>query len=202
MKAVMISIQPKWCEKIASGEKTIEVRKTKPKCKTPFKCFIYCTKASKKQQYVCGSLVFNTDELYRHPTQGIKYGDSVELMACEIGSYSTDNFLNGRVIGEFVCDKIDKISVVNIEQLTQACLTSKEVIEYAKGKTLYGWHICELKIYDKPKELSEFYKPLDCDKCGASKIKDAYLYCAECHSPKMTKAPQSWCYVEGENSND
>ena len=43
MKAVLISIRPKWCEKISSGEKTIEVRKTKPKLETPFKCYIYCT---------------------------------------------------------------------------------------------------------------------------------------------------------------
>ena len=44
MKAVMLSIKPKWCELIASGKKTIEVCKTKPKLETPFKCYIYCTK--------------------------------------------------------------------------------------------------------------------------------------------------------------
>ena len=42
-KAVMLSIRPKWVEKIANGEKTIEVRKTRPKLDTPFKCYIYCT---------------------------------------------------------------------------------------------------------------------------------------------------------------
>lgn len=42
-KAVMISIRPKWCEKIVNGEKTIEVRKTRPKLETPFKCYIYET---------------------------------------------------------------------------------------------------------------------------------------------------------------
>ena len=42
-KAVLISIRPKWCEKIVNGEKTIEVRKTRPKLDTPFKCYIYCT---------------------------------------------------------------------------------------------------------------------------------------------------------------
>lgn len=43
-KAVMISIRPEWCEKIANGEKTIEVRKTRPKkLKNPFRCYIYCT---------------------------------------------------------------------------------------------------------------------------------------------------------------
>ena len=35
MKSVLISIQPKWCELIANGGKTIEVRKTKPKIDTP-----------------------------------------------------------------------------------------------------------------------------------------------------------------------
>lgn len=30
-KAVMLSVRPKWAEKIANGEKTIEVRKTRPK---------------------------------------------------------------------------------------------------------------------------------------------------------------------------
>ena len=44
-KAVMLSIRPKWCEKIASGEKTIEVRKTRPKLDMPFKCYIYCTQS-------------------------------------------------------------------------------------------------------------------------------------------------------------
>ena len=44
MRAVLISIRPKWCELIASGKKTIEVRKTAPKINTPFKCYTYCTK--------------------------------------------------------------------------------------------------------------------------------------------------------------
>ena len=43
MKAVMISIRPEWCAKIANGQKTIEVRKTSPNLKPPFKCYIYCT---------------------------------------------------------------------------------------------------------------------------------------------------------------
>lgn len=83
-KAVMISIRPKWCEKIARGEKTIEVRKTRPKLETPFKCYIYCTQASVRYQTICGCHVLNSDELYRHPEQGIKHGDSIELMLCRL----------------------------------------------------------------------------------------------------------------------
>ena len=44
VNTVLISIRPEWCQKIISGEKTIEVRKTWPKIKTPFRCHIYCTK--------------------------------------------------------------------------------------------------------------------------------------------------------------
>lgn len=44
-KAVLLSIRPEWCEKILSGEKTVEIRKTRPKLEPPFKCYIYCTLA-------------------------------------------------------------------------------------------------------------------------------------------------------------
>lgn len=40
-KAVLISIRPGWSQKIMEGRKTIEVRKTRPKMDTPFKCYIY-----------------------------------------------------------------------------------------------------------------------------------------------------------------
>lgn len=43
-KAVLISVRPEWCEKIASGRKTIEVRKSRPKIEMPFKVYIYETK--------------------------------------------------------------------------------------------------------------------------------------------------------------
>lgn len=101
--AVLLSVRPKWCELIANGKKTVEVRKTKPKAEPPFKCYIYCTKPSKKYQTISGCMVLNDDELYRHPTQGIKHGDSIELMRFDGDEYSKDNFLNGKVIGEFIC---------------------------------------------------------------------------------------------------
>lgn len=169
-KAVLISIQPKWCELIANGKKTIEVRKTKPKLETPFKCYIYCTKPSKKHQTICGCMVLNDDELYRHPKQGIKYGDSIELMFFNSDEYSKDNFLNGKVIGEFVCDTIDEIALINTPIMeyiqvngkasltitSDACMNIDALSKYADGKQLYGWHISDLKIYDEPKELASF----------------------------------------------
>ena len=50
-KAVLISIRPEWVEKIISGKKTLEVRKTRPKLETPFKCYIYCTLGGLKHPF-------------------------------------------------------------------------------------------------------------------------------------------------------
>ena len=46
-RAVLISIKPEWCSLIATGNKTVEIRKSIPKLDTPFKCYIYCAKTSK-----------------------------------------------------------------------------------------------------------------------------------------------------------
>lgn len=195
MKAVLISIRPKWCEKIVNGKKTIEVRKTRPKLETPFKCYIYCTQASVKYQTICGCHVLNSDELYRHPEQGIKHGYSIELMLCE--NYTKDNFLNGKVIGEFICDRIYELEtrspggsyyVKGEGRLTtndvarQSCLTLKDMHEYLQSKVGYGWNISNLKIYDVPRELASL-TGLCATRFGAAPY-------------DITRAPQSWCYVE------
>lgn len=178
MKSVLISIKPKWCEKIASGQKIIEVRKTAPQ-EVPFKAYIYCTKEKKQDDIIWAGVC----------------GDR--------GKW------NGRVIGEFVCDRITDISVVvrncnenynevyHNDECKGSCLTWKELQEYGKDKPLYGWHISDLKIYDKPKELSEFSRPCSygglCFSCKRTSFKkDGNLLC----NTKITRPPQSWMYVE------
>ena len=150
-KAVMISVKPKWCNFIANEEKKIEMRKTKPNLKVPFKCLIYCTKASKKHQTICGCHVLNDDELYRLPDGKIKYGDSIEMMVYD-DCYIADNFLNGKVIGEFTCDRISEYSYISDslnestynknsesfyfispDDCKSACLTQKDLLDYGKG---------------------------------------------------------------------
>ncbi len=204
-KAVLISIRPEWVEKIMSGEKTLEVRKTRPKLETPFKCYIYCTQASVRYQTVCGGHVLNSDELYRHPENGIKHGDSIELMLCE--NYTKDNFLNGKVIGEFTCDRVEAIKAatgpygiydVGDDFVAQTRLVNGALWGYGHGATLYGWHISELKIYETPKELPEFHTWKKCKSCSKSGYEStACIYDENCIVPAViTKAPQSWCYVE------
>mgnify|MGYP002774921141 FL=1 len=143
MKSVLISIRPEWVEKIVNGEKTIEVRKSAPK-ELPFKAYIYCTKDRKNLLPIEHGKVL----------QKVNFWEN------------TDAYYGfGKVIGEFICDKFDEYTfshyeaeyrVTHVEQKAM-CLNQPELIRYGKGKTLYGWHISDLKIYDKPKEFSEFY---------------------------------------------
>ena len=129
-KAVMIAIRPRWVEKICRKEKTVEVRKTKPKCELPFKCYIYCTK---------GEPTF---------TQ----------------SAFCDDISNGKVIGEFVCDRIYDITPTSPHKYDcgwnvyeeHSRLTFDEFRNYLREKNGYGWHITDLVVYDEPRELSDF----------------------------------------------
>ena len=64
-KAVLISIRPEWCEKIINGRKTIEVRKTRPKMDTPFKCYIYkCGNGKVIGEFLCDEII--EDRTYGH----------------------------------------------------------------------------------------------------------------------------------------
>ena len=206
MKSVLISIQPKWCELIASGKKTVEVRKTKPTGNIPFKCYIYCTKA--KEHFSIGGGVYATsDTLYRLPTGEIKFGDGFELMGDWSGQYDESNFLNGKVIGEFVCDRVYDLKclpneysgkpVGTYEQFIceNSCLSFDDIKAYGKGTSIYGWHITDLVVYDKPRELNEFKKP--CNRSNDCCTCDRYDYIGHRCYDEITRPPQSWCYVEG-----
>lgn len=181
MTAVMISIRPEWCAKIANGEKTIEVRKTKPKLQPPFKCYIYCTKSP---PYLVLGDVFRGNWETEYTTT---YGYSREEADRIWGT------MNGKVIGEFVCDKILDIFIFcsdpNMKPMPFPCtgLTDREILDYlGNSKTGYGWHISNLKIYgvyDELKSLEDFWieanQTFDCPPLT-----------------KMKRPPQSWCYVE------
>lgn len=192
MKSVLISIKPKWVEKITSGEKTIEVRKTAPK-EVPFKAYIYMTKEKPYMLTFAGN-----GKMRVH---------------------------NGTVIGEFICDEVEafhewelspqgKFAEFEEERLEKflsaTCLSIDEIVRYRENlpyyKPLYGWHISDLKIYDKPKELSKFNTP-PCEKseraCGNCKwlVKrnTPDVYECECYvedGRPITRPPQSYMFVE------
>lgn len=96
-KAVMLSIRPKWCEKIASGEKTIEVRKTRPKLDTPFKCYIYCTKGKVIGEFTCEWIYKidkdSTDFIFK--AEGLSVYKQVAEEMCGLRVAMTDDELHG-----------------------------------------------------------------------------------------------------------
>lgn len=183
MKAVLISIQPYWVFLIIAKkmgwnidkEKTVEVRKSYPKDENWDKVAkIYCSKDKKS---------FAKIPKEYQPFMG--------------------RFL-GKVIGEFVCDDIIKIGNyqevdysymlwVKDRETTEklcknACLDEFTIQEYLGKNGGYGWHISDLVIYDKPKELGEF------------RSYDTRVYVDDNGYPMPTheikRPPQSWCYVE------
>lgn len=187
MKSVLLSTRPKWCEKICHGEKTIEVRKSAPK-EVPFKAYIYCTKDRKN-------------------LLPIEHGKVLQ----EVNFWeNTDAYYGfGKVIGEFICNELEKFSVGSlrcddIEKL--ACLSYREMINYfykpeeLDGKTSkmgYAWHISDLKIYDKPKKLKDFLLPCGgkiCWGCNLLNVKEAD--CINRGKRYATRPPQSWMYVQ------
>lgn len=196
MKSVLISTRPQWCEKIASRRKPIEVRKSAPK-ELPFKAYIYATRP--KKFYKCGA-VSTSDELLWLANGKVEMGDGFKFWA-DGDEYQC---LNGRIIGEFICDKVYEYTfshyeaeyrVTHVEQ-DAMCLNQPELIRYGKGKTLYGWHISDLKIYDKPKELSEFYIPCKKPSCRMCDWEREYDVCACGYKKPLTRPPQSYMFVE------
>lgn len=168
-KAVMISIRPKWCEKIASGKKAIEVRKTRPKLAAPFKCYIYETQGRTDTPWVDedGHMIF------------VGRGQVIGEFTCE------DIY------------EIDPTKTIGAGFAEDSCVSSRDIHEYLGGQTGYGWHISDLKIYDTPKALGEFRRvcpnDLYCESCAMYWKNGGNCGNESLH---LNRPPQSWCYVE------
>jgi Uncharacterized conserved protein len=195
MKAILMSIQPKWVEKILNGEKTIDIRKTAPKCKLPVEVYIYCTKGK--------HTLTNTGDGWKlNDNRGLTsyYGNGKVVAKFTIGKvhdfYFTHDKYGSHLYGQFR----NKELLLKLSQLTE-----NQLIKYIGDKFGYAWHIFDLQVFDKPMELGEF-KRLPCAKsekaCEDCKDKyvehtqDSYeIYCRD-DNRVLTRPPQSYMYVE------
>lgn len=199
-KAVLISIRPEWCEKIVNGEKTIEVRKTRPKLETPFKCYIYCTKGY--LSYPVGN------GMVCHLNGGMEVIG--EFVCCDIHHYKSefwDDETHEQILDEYEPADFNEYGEYEYATIAEngeenwlckkSCLSWDELRKYVGAgiRDFYGWHISDLVIYDKPMALSEF-KPWNRTECFYSDLGLAIPKCSECHTCKVERPPQSWCYVE------
>lgn len=191
MKSVMTSVSPYLCEKTTSGQCKILVRKSAPK-EVPFKAFIYCCKDNAKE------IVLLKDYKNRFSFGDYRNAD---------GHFY--DVANRTVIGEFICDEVDEYKYdygcsyyagdgvdIDDDTILETAIDREDINTYAKGKTLYGWHISDLKIYDKPKELSEFYIPCKKPSCRMCDWEREYDVCACGYKKPITRPPQSWMFVE------
>lgn len=152
-KNILISIKPQYCNMIFAGEKTLEIRKNKPLCGFPVRVFVYCSEANTKD-----------------PNKVLETHSNGKIYRC-----------NGKVMGEFVCDGVVRNNPSikgekrDFSNLADACLSDDELFAHSGYRALYGWHVSDVTLYDKPKDLSEF-----CNMTGKT----------------LKLPPQSWSYVE------
>lgn len=151
---VLMSIKPHWIAKIANGEKTSEIRKTKPELWTPFKVYMYCTKPDMSLLQIIRDGDENYGEIYHGKPVFIK---TFKHTSCGIADK------HGKIVGEFTCDAIEWLNnlfegedTYHMPKLGNPCLTMEELEKYGQGKRLFGWHITNVKMYKEPKELAEF----------------------------------------------
>jgi hypothetical protein len=224
-KAILISIRPEWVEKILNGEKTIEIRKSMPKCELPIDVYIYCSKDD-----------MNLYKYYRNKISGDvteSFNDGWIVTKDNLsGEWTTGFFnifyhkLNAKVVAKFTLNKVSDVlknykyksngkTYVNyisncgeINWCQKACLSPLELENYLSLKNGYAWHIENLQIFDKHMELSEFYKGnyeyirdyVDCNNTNCPYVRDNSILgddgnCDDCPRLKVNKAPQSWQYV-------
>lgn len=218
-KSILMSIHPEPCEYIFGGIKKREIRKVLPKVEFPCKVYVYMTQEKRlvtffKKGDSTGYYDDNGDE--------ICFDENVPVR--RYNSYAQ------KVIGEFICTGYDKLvhcgttnhnvtiqlmddnyytRPLTKEFLNLCCLSYKQLEDYSKGGDLYALHITDVKLYKKPKELSEFTilcKEYDKDNpdCECCDYQSATCDCdippqfdCKCNGLKpLTRPPQSWCYVE------
>ena len=207
-RAILISIKPEWVEKILTGEKTIEIRKTIPDFTGSFKVYIYCSKGN-QEKWLAG--IKGKHESYK---------------------------LNGTVCAEFTCEKIDKYeaefvnddcyeqinvvipndddsddpyfeNIVTNEQddpndcwlCKESCVPYSELKDYiANGEegffVFYGWRISDLKVYDKPRSIGQL-KPWrqTGEPCWWAQNGKMPKSCGACSRCYVQRPPQSWMYI-------
>lgn len=184
IKSILISIQPEHLVNILNGKKTLELRKTVPKNYKGW-VYIYCTKNG-------DNLVYN--------------GKSYQL---EKGK-KLDYDLNGKVVARFCFDEYEEITLQpisknskvhvyqsqklsNYDLMLKTCLQEHEMVNYLGAKNGYILHIKNLEIFDKPMELSKFYK-------NDSKWSKHYKTWERLKDEALEKyilkrPPQSWQYI-------
>lgn len=185
MKDVLQSMSPYYYYLIAEDLKPMEIRKSIPKDPDwSGVVHVYCTKDKKS----FARIPKEYQEKYRSHMGKVGLHYKCDLVEKIRTPYK---YTEHPKMPESVCSK--------------SRLSSQELVKYiGLGGTGYGWHISDIVIYDKPKELIEFKRPCDgnCQECRYA-LWQTYTFISESKIVGCTQkvsVPQSWCYVEGLNN--
>ena len=188
MKAILMSIRPQHLVNILNGDKTIELRTRFPKDFRGW-VYLYCTKAIKGKPTLIRSA----------------FNHSYRLGTCYVDGFEIN--LAGKVVCRFWVDNVEEVLALNWDTRTdtldefnlslKSCISIKDINNIFGDKEGKAIHISKLEIFDKPKELGEFYyykkRLIDCGM-------DCPPYFDEVKT-QVRKAPQSYMYVEVEDEN-
>lgn len=192
-QAILMSIRPEWLALILIGKKTIEIRKSMPKCELPIDVYLYCTKSKPILA------------MAKKDGKGIPMIDGWE------DAFKDKYDINGKVVAKFALTTRQELKYVkwqipheHLHDQIVGNMTFQQIIEYSNGKPIFAWHIDDLVIFDKPKELGEFYKSdyteaMDYWEWARAGDGGSMIPCP-LSAYRLTKAPQSWqyCWVKGE----
>ena len=174
---ILASLKPYYYYLIGERKKTIEVRKTALK-NIPQDIVFYMSKDEKSFAKIPKEF---QDKYRKH------FGKVGLAIVCDkITRYNCDKAFDEYFIAGYIGAYMP---------LKEMCLTNKDLIEYGKGRPLYGWHISDLKIYDKPKPIMQFYKPcpIKIKNCPVCELYSTYTGCC---MNNIDRPPQSYMFVE------
>ena len=201
----MLSTTAEWVAKILNHEKYWEIRKLFPRDYVGW-VYLYCTKDTKRG-YLQRSDVPN----YIADVLKVKY-----VLWDKSCVSNKKPVLNGKVVARFWCSRVATIRRYTEAERTKddfsycfdywaekpmpegnmdiqqgSCLLLNQLNKYAgKRKELRAISITQLEVFDKPREISEFWNCTE-KQCIYQECHH-YMHCRK----YLTKSPQSWCWIE------
>lgn len=184
MKQLLITVPSERAFKILNGLQTLELRTYVPK---NYQGWVNLCVA-KKEPKLC-SLTFVGRKFYMLKDQIAHFTFFSDVADEDL------NFLNGKVVARFWFDEYEEYGNTDLYSYTymhriekllkNACITSdklygyikkvkpEEETKYRKYHPFYAWHIKNLEIFDKPKELRVFYRG---EYQGVAKAPQKFMY--------------------------
>lgn len=174
MKSIIQSHTSQEIDRIIAGKQTVKICRTAPK-DTPFKVYMYMI--AFKERF----------PLWEYATSYMN---------------SKGKIIDGsqKVVGEYLCKQKEVICNVATTDwkllsgdvherhkrfVIEAGFSEQEIHTYSKGRFISCLHFSDLKIYDKPKDLHDFYRP----------CVDKYEYCEACQYSCVSFPPDEEEYA-------